>query len=139
MSWCLAELPDDVTSFRFSSTAELGLNRDCALCFADALTSRMVSFRQKYEALAHLIGNFLSIGHLMGLLLPWVVQYRIMIPYAGLVDSLLFLSGPVILYFLYGRATILAGAPAKAWRSGLVALVSGLAWRSITLVRYLKH
>ena len=122
-----AELPDDVTSFKVQQHRWAKGSIETALyVLPTLLTSRMVSFRQKYEALAHLLGNFsYPLVILMGLLLPWVVQYRIMIPYAGLVDSLLFLSGPVILYFLYGRATILAGAPAKAWRSGLVALVLG--------------
>lgn len=122
-----AELPDDVGSFKVQQHRWAKGSIETALyVLPTLLTSRMVTFRQKYEALAHLLGNLsYPLVILMGLLLPWVVQYRILIPYAGLVDSLLFLSGPVILYFLYGRATILAGAPRKAWRSGLVALVLG--------------
>ena len=122
-----AELPDDVNSFKVQQHRWAKGSIETALyVLPSLLTSKMVTFRQKYEAMAHLLGNFsYPLVILMGLLLPWVVQYRIMIPYAGLVDSLLFLSGPVILYYLYGKATILAGAPTKAWRSGLVALVLG--------------
>ena len=136
-----AELPVDVTSFKVQQHRWAKGSIETALyVLPTLLTSRMVSFRQKYEALAHLLGNFsYPLVILMGLLLPWVVQYRIMIPYAGLVDSLLFLSGPVILYFLYGRATILAGPQQKLGVRAWLRWFSVLAWPSIIPALYLKH
>lgn len=122
-----AELPDDVASFKVQQHRWAKGSIETALYILPTLLrSRMVTFRQKLEAAAHLLGNFsYPLVIVMGLLLPWVVQYRITIPYAGLVDSLLFLSGPMVLYFLYGRATQLAGAKRGAWKSGLVALMLG--------------